>query len=58
MTTLTVRRSFMARNTGEVVINVVNMTISGKSCENYGFRILNCEPFRLKPNETHMLEIA
>uniref|UniRef100_A0A914XGB6 Transmembrane protein 131 n=1 Tax=Plectus sambesii TaxID=2011161 RepID=A0A914XGB6_9BILA len=58
MTTLTVRRSFLARNTGEVVINVVNMTISGKPCENYGFRILNCEPFRLKPNETHMLEVA
>lgn len=45
-------------NTGEVVFTVVNMSINNVPCENRGFRILNCHPFRLKPNETHILDIA
>ncbi|VBB31847.1 unnamed protein product [Acanthocheilonema viteae] len=57
-TTLTVKRSFTVMNTGEVVFTVVNMSISNVPCENRGFRILNCHPFRLKPNETHILDIA
>uniref|UniRef100_A0A915Q3R3 Transmembrane protein 131-like N-terminal domain-containing protein n=1 Tax=Setaria digitata TaxID=48799 RepID=A0A915Q3R3_9BILA len=57
-TTLTVKRSFTVVNTGEVVFTVVNMSINNVACENRGFRILNCHPFRLKPNETHILDVA
>ncbi|VDK82735.1 unnamed protein product [Litomosoides sigmodontis] len=57
-TTLTVKRSFTVMNTGEVVFTVINMSINNVPCGNRGFRILNCHPFRLKPNETHILDIA
>lgn len=57
-TTLTVKRSFMVKNTGEIPFTVVNMSINNYICENRGFRVLNCEPFTLKPNETHILDIA
>ncbi|VDK76129.1 unnamed protein product, partial [Onchocerca ochengi] len=57
-TTLTVKRSFTVMNTGEVVFTVVNMSINNVPCENRGFRILNCHPFQLKPNETHILDVA
>uniref|UniRef100_A0A0R3RIG6 TMEM131_like domain-containing protein n=1 Tax=Elaeophora elaphi TaxID=1147741 RepID=A0A0R3RIG6_9BILA len=57
-TTLTVKRSFTVMNTGEVVFTVVNMSINNIPCENRGFRILNCYPFRLKPNETYSVDIA
>ncbi|VDO49422.1 unnamed protein product, partial [Onchocerca flexuosa] len=57
-TTLTVKRSFTVMNTGEVVFTVVNMSINNIPCENRGFRILNCHPFQLKPNETHILDVA
>lgn len=56
--TLTVRRPFSVLNSGEVPFTVVNMSINGVSCENRGFRILNCYPFRLQPNETYSLDVA
>ncbi|KAJ1370835.1 hypothetical protein KIN20_032649 [Parelaphostrongylus tenuis] len=56
--TLTVRRPFLVMNSGEVPFTVVNMSISGVPCENRGFRILNCYPFRLQPNETYSLDVA
>lgn len=57
-TTLTVKRSFTVKNTGEVTFSVVNMSISNMPCENRGFRILNCESFKLEPNEMLVLDIA
>ncbi|WKX98386.1 hypothetical protein Q1695_013794 [Nippostrongylus brasiliensis] len=56
--TLTVRRPFLVMNSGEVPFTVVNMSINGVPCENRGFRILNCYPFRLQPNETYSLDVA
>ncbi|CAD6188266.1 unnamed protein product [Caenorhabditis auriculariae] len=56
--TLTVRRPFAVVNTGEVHFTVTNMSINGVPCENRGFRILNCYPFRLQPNESYSLDIA
>ncbi|KHJ77332.1 hypothetical protein OESDEN_23048, partial [Oesophagostomum dentatum] len=56
--TLTVRRPFSVLNSGEVPFTVVNMSINGVPCENRGFRILNCYPFRLQPNETYSLDVA
>lgn len=57
-TTLTVKRSFTVVNSGEVAFTIVNISINNVACENRGFRILNCHPFRLKPNETHILDVA
>ncbi|KAF8359724.1 tmem-131 [Pristionchus pacificus] len=58
MSTLTVRRPFTVTNTGEVPFTIVNISINNFPCENRGFRVLNCDGFRLKPNESHVLDIA
>ncbi|XP_069697669.1 transmembrane protein 131 isoform X2 [Periplaneta americana] len=55
---LTVKRSFTARNTGDLPIHVTGFNINGLSCEGYGFRILNCVPFHLPPNGTRKIDIA
>jgi hypothetical protein len=57
-TTLTVKRSFIVKNRGEVKFTVTNIAISGTPCKDRGFRVLNCKSFTLAPNETHALEIA
>uniref|UniRef100_A0A915DE39 Transmembrane protein 131-like conserved domain-containing protein n=1 Tax=Ditylenchus dipsaci TaxID=166011 RepID=A0A915DE39_9BILA len=57
-TTLTVKRSFTIKNTGEVTFSIVNMSINNVPCENRGFRILNCHPFRLEPGEINLVDIA
>jgi hypothetical protein len=55
---LTVKRSFTARNTGELLIDVYAFYINGLACEGYGFKVLNCAPFTLQPNGTKKIEIA
>ncbi|KAJ9592481.1 hypothetical protein L9F63_015897, partial [Diploptera punctata] len=55
---LTVKRSFTARNTGELPIHITAFNINGLPCEGYGFRILNCAPFHLLPNGTRKIDIA
>nr|XP_012140645.1 PREDICTED: transmembrane protein 131 [Megachile rotundata] len=55
---LTVKRSFMARNTGELPIEVYDFYINGLRCEGYGFKVLNCMSFKLNPNATKKVEIA
>lgn len=55
---LTVKRSFTARNTGDLPIHVTGFNINGLPCEGYGFRILNCGAFYLPPNGTHKIDIA
>ncbi|KAG8197319.1 hypothetical protein JTE90_013446 [Oedothorax gibbosus] len=54
----TVRRAFTARNTGALPMYVKGFDISGKFCQGYGFRILNCQPFELQPNATKKIDIA
>jgi len=70
-----VRRSFVARNVGEIPLNIEVLQIyppqgsiwtiafgsfssAADPCEGYGFRILNCHPFKLQPNQTHSIDIA
>lgn len=48
----------MARNTGELPIEVYDFYINGLQCEGYGFKVLNCAPFKLNPNATKKIEIA
>lgn len=55
---LTVKRSFTARNTGELPIDIHGFYINGLLCEGYGFKVLNCGPFKLSPNATKKIEIA
>lgn len=57
-TTLTVKHAFVVKNTGEIRFTVINIGISGTACKDRGFRIINCKPFTLAPDETHTLEIA
>ena len=54
---LTVKRSFTARNTGDLPIYVAGFNINGLPCEGYGFRILNCGAFDLPPHGTHKIDI-
>ena len=57
-TTLTLKRQFEVVNTGEISFTVTNVTINNMPCENRGFHIINCHPFRLAPGESHFLDIA
>lgn len=55
---LTVKRSFTARNTGDITVYVKSFIINEMPCEGYGFRVLNCEAFYLLPNATRKIDIA
>ncbi|KAL0273053.1 UNVERIFIED_CONTAM: hypothetical protein PYX00_005821 [Menopon gallinae] len=55
---LTVKRSFIARNVGELPIFVHNFFINGLECEGYGFSVLNCGPFELPANGTRKIDVA
>ena len=55
---LTVKRHFTARNTGQVPIWVTGFEIDGYACEGYGFRVLDCEPFELGPDQQRRINIA
>lgn len=57
-TNLSVKRSFTARNSGDLVIHINNFYINGLPCEGFGFKILYCEPFTLQPNGTKKIDIA
>ncbi|XP_063240082.1 transmembrane protein 131 [Bacillus rossius redtenbacheri] len=55
---LSVKRSFTARNHGELPVFVSGFSVSGLACEGYGFRVLNCGGFELPPNGTRRVEVA
>ncbi len=55
---LTVKRPFTAQNTGEVPIWVTGFFIDGYSCEGYGFKVLECDPFELAANASKRINIA
>lgn len=52
------KRSFIARNVGELPIFVHNFYINGLECEGYGFSVLNCGPFELPANGTRKIDVA
>lgn len=52
------KRSFTARNTGELPVQVWGFNINDLPREGYGFKVLNCEGFELAPNASHKVDIA
>jgi len=54
----TVRRSFTLRNTGELPFYVHGYSINKAPCEGYGFRVLDCDGFEMKPNSSRKIDIA
>lgn len=55
---ITSKRSFTAKNHGEVPISIHAINIEESPCEGYGFKVLNCAPLQLQPNESRKIEIA
>ncbi|XP_038063228.1 transmembrane protein 131-like [Patiria miniata] len=54
----TVKRSFTLKNTGQLPIHIKSFSINGYDCNGYGFKVLQCRPMELVPNETKRLDIA
>uniref|UniRef100_A0A6Q2YNT2 Transmembrane protein 131 n=1 Tax=Esox lucius TaxID=8010 RepID=A0A6Q2YNT2_ESOLU len=53
----TLRRSFKLENTGQLEINIVSTEINGRLCEGFGFKVLNCQEFAIKPNTSREIVI-
>ncbi|XP_004520657.1 transmembrane protein 131 homolog [Ceratitis capitata] len=51
------KRKFTARNTGEIPIWIESFQIGNKICSGYGFKVLDCNSFALKANESKKIEI-
>ncbi|XP_012677251.2 transmembrane protein 131 [Clupea harengus] len=51
------RRTFRLENSGQLPIHIRSVAISGQACEGYGFKVLNCQEFALKPNASKDLVI-
>ncbi|XP_013783073.1 transmembrane protein 131-like isoform X3 [Limulus polyphemus] len=54
----TVRRAFTARNMGELPVYIRGFDINGVPCSGFGFRVLNCQGFELRPNSSRKVDIA
>lgn len=55
---VTVKRTFTARNRGQFPITITGFDINHSPCEGFGFRVLQCHPITLLPNQSHSLEVA
>ncbi|XP_069747987.1 transmembrane protein 131 isoform X2 [Narcine bancroftii] len=53
----TLKRIFKVENTGLLPVLVKSMEISGYICEGYGFKVVNCQEFALKPNASKEMTI-
>lgn len=55
---VSIKRTFTAKNHGEVPITVYGIFIEHSQCEGFGFKVLNCNPFELSANETRKVDIV
>ncbi|CAN9500273.1 unnamed protein product [Ophioblennius macclurei] len=53
----TLRKTFRVENTGLLPVTIKSAQINGQPCEGYGFKVLNCQEFALKPNTSKDLII-
>uniref|UniRef100_A0AAX7TEQ9 Transmembrane protein 131 n=1 Tax=Astatotilapia calliptera TaxID=8154 RepID=A0AAX7TEQ9_ASTCA len=53
----TLKRTFRVENTGLLPITIKSAEINGQACEGFGFKVLNCQEFALKPNASKDLVI-
>ncbi|MGH0159466.1 UNVERIFIED_CONTAM: hypothetical protein FKN15_074191 [Acipenser sinensis] len=53
----TLRRTFKVENTGQLPVFIKSPEISGSACEGYGFKVVNCQEFALKPNASRDIVI-
>lgn len=53
----TLKRIFKVENTGLLPITIKSTEINGQACEGYGFKVVNCQEFTLKPNSSKDLII-
>ncbi|KAK7889156.1 hypothetical protein WMY93_024716 [Mugilogobius chulae] len=51
------KRTFRVENTGLLPITLRPAQINGQVCEGYGFKVLQCQEFTLKPNSSKDLTI-
>ncbi len=49
------KRTFTAKNSGEVPLTIFGIRIENDHCVGYGFKVLNCQPFQLQPNESRKI---
>ncbi|XP_077984160.1 transmembrane protein 131-like [Glandiceps talaboti] len=54
----TVKRTFTTKNVGHLPIHIQTFEVNGYECEGYGFKVLNCKPYIVKPNQTYKVDIA
>eukprot|EP00095_Tigriopus_kingsejongensis_P009833 maker-scaffold21_size687808-snap-gene-1.14 protein:Tk09833 transcript:maker-scaffold21_size687808-snap-gene-1.14-mRNA-1 annotation:"hypothetical protein L798_06018" len=55
---LSVKRSFKVKNTGMTPLFIQGFDVEDQPCQAYGFRVLNCESFSLKPEEQKDIVVA
>ncbi|XP_062132509.1 transmembrane protein 131 homolog [Drosophila sulfurigaster albostrigata] len=51
-------RSFTARNAGVLPIRIEGFLIGKRHCEDHGFKVIDCNGFELRENETRKVEIS
>ena len=54
----TVRKTFTAKNTGQLPFYVQGFSINGIACEGFGFKVIDCTGFELMPDESRKVDIA
>ena len=55
---LSVKRSIKMKNTGTTTLYVRGFEVEGIPCEGYGFKVLNCQGFDLRPSDVRDIDIA
>ncbi|XP_077573072.1 transmembrane protein 131 isoform X1 [Stigmatopora nigra] len=55
--TFTLKRMFRVENAGQLPVTIRSAEINGQACEGFGFKIVNCEEFVLRPNASKDLII-
>ena len=54
----TVKRTFTAKNNGQLPFYVHSFSINDSPCEGYGFKIIECQGFELQPNSSKKIDIV